>query len=63
MQKIKIIGFFFKNWLHWQSEVEKKILHAAVLGYIYILRTNRTLIHNSLEALEHLGKNLSHKEM
>ena len=36
MQKIRIIGFFFENRLHWQFEVEKKILQTAVLGYIII---------------------------
>ena len=33
MQKIRIIGFFFENSLHWQSEVNKN-LQTAVLGYI-----------------------------
>ena len=35
MQKIRIIGFFFENRLHWQFEMEK-ILQTAVLGYIFI---------------------------
>jgi len=30
MQKIRIIGFFFENRLHWQFEVEKK----STSGYI-----------------------------
>jgi hypothetical protein len=25
MQKIRIIGFFFENSLHWQFEVEKEL--------------------------------------
>ena len=46
MQKIRIIGFFFENRLHWQFEMEKKFLQTAVLGNIFIyLRTNKTLIH------------------
>jgi hypothetical protein len=36
MQKIRIIGFLFENRLHWQFEVEKKIIQMAVLGYIFI---------------------------
>jgi hypothetical protein len=36
MQKIRIIGFFFENWLHWQFEVGEKIQQTAVLGYIFI---------------------------
>jgi len=35
MQKIRIIGFFFENRLHWKFEV-KKILQTAILGYIFI---------------------------
>ena len=36
MQKIRIIGFFFQNRLHWQFEVGKKNLQTAVLDYIFI---------------------------
>jgi hypothetical protein len=37
MQKIRIVGFFFENRLHWQFEVgEKKLPQAAILGYIFI---------------------------
>jgi len=36
MQKIRIIGFFFENMLHWQLEVAKKFLQTYVLGYIFI---------------------------
>jgi hypothetical protein len=36
VQKIRIIGFFFANGLHWQCAVQKKILQTAVLGYIFI---------------------------
>jgi len=36
MQKIRITGFFLENRLHWQFEVEKKILQMAILGYIFI---------------------------
>jgi hypothetical protein len=34
MQKIRIIGFFFENRLHWRFEVGKKFLQTAILGYI-----------------------------
>jgi hypothetical protein len=37
MQKIRIIGFFFENRLHWQFEVGKKFLQTIVLGYIFVL--------------------------
>jgi hypothetical protein len=33
MQKIRIIGFFFENRLHWQFEVGDKI---SAKGYIFI---------------------------
>ena len=36
MHKIRIIGFFFENRLHLEPEVEKKNLHTAVLGCLYI---------------------------
>jgi hypothetical protein len=36
MQKIRIIGFFFENMLHWQFEVGKKLMQTAVLGYVFI---------------------------
>jgi hypothetical protein len=52
MQKIRIIGFFFENSLHWQFEVEN-ILQTAVVSYIY-LRTNKPLIYNSLYLFENL---------
>jgi len=35
MQKIRIIGFFSENRLHWQFEVEN-FLQTASLGYIFI---------------------------
>jgi hypothetical protein len=35
MKKIRIIGFFFDNRLHWQFEAEK-ILKAAILRHILI---------------------------
>jgi len=30
MHKIQIIGFLFENMLHWQYEVEKKILQTEI---------------------------------
>jgi len=35
-QKIGIIRLSFENKLHWQREVEKKVLQTAALGYIFI---------------------------
>ena len=37
----------FENRLHWQFEVEKKSTNCCFRLHIY-LRTNKTLIHNSL---------------
>jgi hypothetical protein len=39
MQKIRIIGFFFENWLHGRFELEKKSTNACFRLHIY-LRTN-----------------------
>ena len=39
MQKIRIIGLFLENRLHWQSVVEKKVLLTDILGYL--LFTNK----------------------
>jgi hypothetical protein len=36
MQKIRKIGFFFENGLHWPFEAEKMVLQKAALGYIFI---------------------------
>jgi hypothetical protein len=36
MQKIRIIGFFFENRLHWQFKVEKNFYKRLFLGYIFI---------------------------
>jgi len=35
MQKIRIIGFLFENRLHGSLIGKKKILHTAVLDYIF----------------------------
>jgi hypothetical protein len=55
-QKIRIIGFLFENMLRWQFEVEKIILQTAAL------RTNKTLIRNSLYVFGNWGKILSRKK-
>ena len=34
--KIRIIGFFFGNRLHWRFEVETKMPQTAALGYLFI---------------------------
>jgi len=39
-----------------------KNLQLAVLGYIFNLRTNKTLIHNSLHVFDNWKKILSHKK-
>ena len=36
MQKIRIIGFFYENRIHWQFEVGNKFLQTTVLSYIFI---------------------------
>jgi hypothetical protein len=54
MQKIRIIGLFFENSLHWQSEVEKNSANGCCKLYIY-LRTNKSLIYNSLYIFENWG--------
>jgi hypothetical protein len=36
IQKIRIIGGFFENRLHWQFEAEKKFLQTAIWYYIFI---------------------------
>jgi hypothetical protein len=46
MQKIRIIGFFFENNLHWQFEEEKN-LFTAILDDIFIYIKIK-LINNSL---------------
>jgi len=56
MQKLRIIGFFFSNSQHWHSEVEKKILQKAVVGYIFICLQIKYLIHNSLYVFNSWGE-------
>ena len=56
MQGIWIIGFFFENRPHWQSEVEKISTNSCFRIHIY-LRTNKTFKHNSLYVFDKQGKN------
>jgi hypothetical protein len=42
MQKIRIIGYFLENGLHWQFEAEKNSTKDNFRLHIY-LRTNKTL--------------------
>ena len=63
VQKIRITGFFLENRLHWQFEVEKKNSRNGYFGLHNYLRTNKTLIHNSLHVFDKWGKNLNHKRM
>jgi hypothetical protein len=53
---------FFENWLHRQCKVEQKFLQTAIFRLHIYLRTNKTLIHNSLYVFDNWGKNLSHKK-
>ena len=61
MQKIRVIGFFLENRLHWQFEVGKKIFTNGCFRLHIYLCTNKTLLHNSLYVFENGGKMLSHK--
>jgi hypothetical protein len=54
MQKIRIIGFFFENMLHWQLEVGKKSTIGDLRLRIY-LPTNKILIPNSLRVFDIWG--------
>jgi hypothetical protein len=54
MQRIRIIGPFFENRLYWQFEVEKNSTNGCFRLHNY-LRTNETLICNSLCVIENLG--------
>jgi hypothetical protein len=62
MQKIRIIGFFFENNLHWQVEVEKFFSNGSFRLYI-CLGTHKILMHNSLNGFEKWWKNLRHTKM
>jgi len=61
MKEIRISGFFFENRLQWQFEVEKKSTNGCFRLNIY-LRTNKTLVLNSLYVIEKWGKFLSRKK-
>jgi hypothetical protein len=65
MQKTRIIGIFFENRLHWQFEVEKKIIQTAVLGYILdtYLNTHKNINTSFLIRIWQIGENLRHKNM
>ena len=51
-QKIRIIGVFFENGLHWQYEVEKKKSANECFRLRIGLHTNKTLIYNSLHVFD-----------
>ena len=53
--KIWINGFFFEYRLHGQFKVEKIYINGYFRLHIY-LRTNSTLIYNSLYVLDDWGK-------
>ena len=61
-QKVRIIGFFSENRLHWQFEVKKNSTNGHFMLHFYLL-TDTALIHNSLYVFEKWGKNLSHKKL
>jgi hypothetical protein len=49
MKKIRIIGFFFENRLHWQFEVGNKTKSTNGCFRVHnYLHTNKILIHDSL---------------
>jgi len=48
MQKIRKIGFFLENELHWPFEAEKKSSSKGCFRLHIYLRTNKTLIQNFL---------------
>jgi hypothetical protein len=52
MQNNRIIVFFSENRLHWQFEVEKKFQQMAIVGYIFMYLTNKTLVHNASYVFE-----------
>ena len=54
MQKIRIIGFFSENSLHWQFELKKNSTNGCFRLHIY-LHTNKTLIYNSLYVFDKWG--------
>jgi len=54
IQKIRIIGCFFENSLHWQFQVEKNSTNGYFRLHIY-LGTNKILIHNSIHVFENCG--------
>jgi len=48
-QKIRIIGFFFENTLHWQSEVQLLLYAVCTLVYTFrprLIRSSRS--HNTV---------------
>ena len=55
MWKIRIIGFFFGNRLHWQYEIKKNCKNGYFRLHI-CLRTSKTWILNSLYVLDNGGK-------
>jgi hypothetical protein len=62
MQKIRIIGFFFEDRLHWQFKVAKKNSTNGCFRLHIYLRRNKTLIHNFLYVFDNWEKNLSHEK-
>jgi len=56
MQKILVVGFLFENRLHWQFEVDKKIPTNGCSRLHIDLRTNTTLILNSLYVFDNWGE-------
>jgi hypothetical protein len=62
MQKIRITGFLFDSSyigsLKWGKKFYKRLFRPRIY-----LRTNKTLIHNSLYLFDNWGKTLSIKKM
>jgi len=61
MQKIRIIGFFFENMLHWQFEVGKKLLKTTVLGCVFMYVKKHYYVTPCMYLTT--GGNLSNKKM
>ena len=51
-----LLDFFFENGLHWQFEVGEKIYTNGCFRLRIYLRTNKTLIRNSLYVFDKWGE-------
>jgi hypothetical protein len=56
MQKVRIIGFFFENTLHWQVKVGKQFLQTAAFRLHIYLLTKGILMYNFLLVVDNWDK-------